>query len=151
MTRHVMAVSIEVIGKSYPATTYAVGREKIHEYALAVGETNPLHLDVEAARAAGYDDVVAPPMFSVVYAMPAVAGALFDPEVGIDFARLVHSGQDFSWGPLVIAGDEITTTVTVSDVSERRGNGFYVFGSVSSNQRGDTVCTGRWSNIVRAA
>ena len=43
--------------------TYAVGREKIREYALAVGETNPLHLDLEAARAAGHADLVAPPMF----------------------------------------------------------------------------------------
>jgi len=146
-----MAVSTDVIGKTYPATTYAVGREKIREYALAVGETDPLHLDVDAARAAGYDDVVAPPMFAVVYAMPAVAGALFDPEVGIDFARLVHSGQEFTWGPLVIGGDEIATTASVGDVSERAGNGFYVFESVSVNKRGEIVCAGTWSNIVRAA
>lgn len=146
-----MPVNTDVIGKTYPATTYAVGREKIREYARAVGETDPLYLDVDAARAAGYDDVVAPPMFAVVYGMSAVAVALFDPEVGADFSRLVHAGQEFVWGPLVVAGDEIATTVTVSDISERRGNGFFVFESVSSNQRGETVCTGRWSNIVRAA
>ena len=107
-----MAVNAGVIGKTYPATTYAVGREKVREYALAVGETNALYLDVDAARAAGYDDVVAPPMFAVVYSMPAVAQALFDPDVGIDFAHMVHGGQDFEWGPLVVAGDEITTTAT---------------------------------------
>ena len=98
-----------------------MGREKVREYARAVGETNPLHLDLDAARAAGYDDVVAPPMFAVVYAMPAVAAGMFDPEVGIDFARLVHAGQEFAWGPLVVAGDEISTIVSVKDVSERRG------------------------------
>jgi acyl dehydratase len=146
-----MAVNTDVIGKTYPTSTYAVGREKVREYARAVGESNPLYFDVEAARAAGYDDVVAPPMFAVVYAMPAVAAGMFDPEVGIEFARLVHAGQDFEWGPLVVAGDEITTTVTVQDVSERRGNGFFVFESVSVNGRGATVCTGTWSNIVRAA
>src|SRR5687768_826261 len=113
-----MAINAAVIGKTYPATTYAVGREKVREYAFAVGESEPLYLDVEAARAAGYDDVVAPPMFAVVYAMPAVAQAMFDPEVGIDFARLVHGGQEFEWGPLVVAGDEITTTASVADVSE---------------------------------
>ena len=53
-----------VIGKTYPAASYAVGREKIREYASAVGETNPLHHDLEAARAAGYADLVAPPMFA---------------------------------------------------------------------------------------
>jgi len=145
-----MAVNSDVIGKTYPATTYAVGREKVREYARAVGETDPLYLDVDSAREAGYEDVVAPPMFAAVYGLPAVAIALFDPEVGADFARLVHAGQEFQWGALVVAGDEITTTVTISDVSERAGNGFFVFGSVSTNQRGETVCTGRWSNIVRA-
>ena len=71
-----MAVNTDVIGKTYPPASYAVGREKIREYARAVGESNPLYLDVDAAREQGYDDVVAPPMFAVVYALPAVAGAL---------------------------------------------------------------------------
>jgi acyl dehydratase len=144
-----VAVNTDVIGKTYEPTVYAVGREKVREYARAVGETQPLYLDVAAARAAGFGDVVAPPMFAVVYAMPAVAAGMFDPDVGIDFAHLVHAGQDFRWGPLVVAGDEIATTVSVKDVSERRGSGFFVFESVSENQRGDTVCTGTWSNIVR--
>ena len=146
-----MAVNTDVIGKSYRPAVYVVGREKVREYARAVGESDPLYLDVEAARAAGYDDVVAPPMFAVVYAMPAVAQGMFDPEVAIDFSRLVHAGQAFAWGPLVVAGDEISTTVSVKDVSERRGSGFFVFESVSCNQRGETVCTGTWSNIVRGA
>src|ERR1700753_1306497 len=107
-----MAVSTEAIGKSYPAVTYAGGREKIREYASAVGETNPLYFDVDAARAAGYADVVAPPMFAVVYQGRAVAPALFDPEVGIDFSHMLHAGQEFAWGAPVVAGDEITTTTT---------------------------------------
>jgi acyl dehydratase len=144
-----MAVNTEVIGKSYPPSTYAVGREKVIEYAHAVGETNPLHLDPGAAREAGYADVVAPPMFAVVFSGRALAPALFDPEVGIDFAHMVHGGQEFRWGPLVVAGDEITTTTTVTDVSERRGIGFYVFETESVNQRGETVVTGTWTNIVR--
>jgi acyl dehydratase len=146
-----MAVNPDVIGKTFAPATYAVGREKIREYARAVGETDPLYLDVAAARAAGYADVVAPPMFAVVYSLPAVWPALFDEEVGIDFARMVHGGQEFRWGPVVVAGDEITTTASLKDVSERRGNDFFVFESVSVNGEGQTVCTGLWSNIVRAA
>jgi acyl dehydratase len=137
------------VGKTYAPVVYAVGREKIREYALAVGETNPLHLDPEAARAAGFRDVVAPPMFCVVYSGPAVGPPLFDPEVGIDFARMVHGGQEFAWGPLVVAGDEITTTVSVKSIEERAGNGFFVFESQSANQDGETVCTGTWTDIVR--
>jgi acyl dehydratase len=137
------------IGKSYPRVVYAVGREKVREYAQAVGETNPVHLDPAAARAAGYDDVIAPPMFAVVYSAPAMAPAILDPEVGINFALMVHGGQEFRWGPLVVAGDEVTTEVSVKDISERDGKGFYVFESRSTNQDGETVCVGTWTNIVR--
>ncbi len=144
-----MPVNTAAIGKTFAPATYAVGREKIREYALAVGETNPLYLDVEAARAGGYDDVVAPPMFAVVYCLPSVWPALFDEEIGIDFARMVHGGQEFAWGPVVVAGEEITTTTSLKDVSERRGNGFFVFESVSVNPGGETVCTGLWTNVVR--
>jgi acyl dehydratase len=144
-----MPVNTEAIGKTYPAVTYAVGREKIREYAAAVGETDPLYRDVEAARDAGYADVVAPPMFAVVYAGQSVIPALFDPELAINFAMLVHGAQEFRWGRVVVAGDEIITTAKVADVSERSGLGFYVFESVSEDQRGKIVCTGTWSNIVR--
>jgi acyl dehydratase len=140
-----------VTTKTYAPVTYAVGREKVREYARAVGETNPLHLDVEAARAAGHRDVVAPPMFAVVYTSPAVSAAFFDPELGMDFARMVHGAQEFAWGPLVVAGDEITTEVAVVDVSERGGMGFFVFESRSDNQDGERVCTGTWTCIVRGA
>ena len=144
-----MPLSTQVIGKTYAPSDYAVGREKIREYAAAVGETNPLHFDLAAARAAGYDDLVAPPMFAVVYGARAVGPAILDPEVGIDFAMMVHAGQEFVWGPVVVAGEEITTTASVKDISDRNGMAFYVFETVSDNQRGETVCTGTWTQIVR--
>ena len=144
-----MPPTSDVIGRVFPSVSYAVGREKIREYASAVGETNPLHTDLEAARAAGHDDLVAPPMFVVVYTSPAIGPAMLHPDVGIDFARMVHGAQEFSWGPLVVAGDEIVTEVEVADVSERGGMGFYMFESRSDNQRGERVCTGRWTCIVR--
>jgi acyl dehydratase len=146
-----MAVRTEAIGKAYPASSYAVGREKVREYAAAVGETNRLYFDVDAAREAGYADVVAPPMFAVVYGARSVGPAILDPEVGINFAMMVHAGQEFVWGPVVVAGDEITTAASVKDISDRGGMAFYVFETVSENQRGETVCTGTWTQIVRGA
>ena len=62
-----MPVKADAVGKTYAPVTYAVGREKIREYANVVGESNPVHHDPEAARAAGFRGVVAPPMFCVVY------------------------------------------------------------------------------------
>jgi acyl dehydratase len=126
-----------------------VGREKIREYARAVGETDPACMDLEAARAAGYADLLAPPMFAVVYSAPAVGPPIFDPEIELNFAMMVHGGQEFEWGEPVVAGDEITTTASVKDISETDGRGYYVFESISTNQRGEQVCLGTWTNIVR--
>ena len=137
------------VGKTWKGFTYEVGLEKIREYANAVGESAPVHHDRDAAREAGFRDVVAPPMFAVVYSAPSVTPAIFDPEVGINFAMMLHGGQEFVWGPLVQAGDEITTTVSVKSIEERVGSGFFVFESESVNQDGETVCTGTWTNIVR--
>jgi acyl dehydratase len=142
-------VNTNAIGKTYEPVLYAVGREKIKEYARAVGETNPVHLDVEAARVAGYEDVVAPPMFAVVYSVPAVGPPIFDPEIELNFAMMVHAAQEFVWGAPVVAGDEIATVASVQDIREQDGRGYYVFESLSTNQRGEQVCHGTWTNIVR--
>ena len=144
-----MPVNTHAVGKTYEPVVYAVGREKVREYARAVGETNPVHLDVQAARDAGYTDVVAPPMFAVVYSAPSVGPPIFDPEIELNFAMMVHGGQEFIWGARVVAGDEITTTASVKDISERDGRAYYVFESISKNQRGEQVCRGTWTNIVR--
>jgi acyl dehydratase len=146
-----MSISTDAIGKVYEPLVYAVGREKIREFAAAVGETNPVYSDVEAARGAGYDDVVAPPMFAVVYAGASLTPALFDPEVGIVFSMMVHGRQEFRWGRVVVAGEEITTATTVKDISTRGGLGFYVFETESKDESGETVCTGTWTHIVRGA
>ena len=144
-----MPVNQDAIGRRYPPVTYEVGREKIREYANAIGASNPVHHDRDAARAAGFRDVVAPPMFCVVYSAPAVAPGVLDPEVGINLATMVHGGQEFVWGEPVCAGDEITTTSRISEIYERGGMGFYVFESASSNQDGEEVVRGTWTNIVR--
>ena len=136
-------------GKRYPPVTYAVGREKIREYARAVGEEHPLHHDLQAARAAGHPDLVAPPMFVVVYALPALEPALRDPELGMDFSRMVHGGQEFRWGPLVVAGDEVTTEASLGERRERGGLDFLVFLTRSENQRGEPVSEGTWTMVVR--
>jgi acyl dehydratase len=137
------------VGKEYPPFEYEVGREKIREYANAVGETNPVHQDRAAAQEAGYRDVVAPPMFAVVYSAGAMGPAILDPEIGINLMLMVHGGQEFVWGEPVCAGDTITTRATVKDMYEKDGRKFYVFESVSTNQDGDETVRATWTNIVR--
>ena len=144
-----MPVNQAAIGKRFPPFEYEVGKEKIAEYARAVGEDNPVYFDRDKAKEAGFRDVPAPPMFAVVYSSGAMGPAIFDPDVGINFAMMVHGGQEFAWGEPVCAGDVITTEVSVKDISEKGGMGFYVFESVSRNQDGQEVVRGTWTNIVR--
>lgn len=144
-----MAVDTAKVGKRYPPFAYEVGREKIREYATAVGEVDPVHHDREAARSAGFRDVVAPPMFCVVYSAGAMAPAVLDPELEIDLPRLLHGGQEFVWGEPVCAGDEVETSASLVEVYEKGSNAFYVFESVSINQARREVVRGRWTNIVR--
>ena len=144
-----MPVKDSAKGKTYDPHVYEVGAEKIREYAEAVGEDNPVYFDRDKAREAGFRDIPAPPMFAVVYSSGSVAPGIFDPDVGINFAMMVHGGQEFVWGEPVVAGDLITTETSVKDISEKGGMGFYVFESVSRNQDGQEVVRGTWTNIVR--
>jgi len=144
-----MAIKTEAIGKEWPPTTYEVGREKIREYATVLGFQNPVHFDREAAQAAGFRDVVAPPMFAVVYSSPAMAPAMFDDDVEMNFAAMVHGGQEFEWGEPACSGDEITSTARCASIEEKDGKGFYVFETNSVNQDGAQVVKGTWTLIVR--
>ena len=146
-----MPVNKDAVGKQWQPVAYEVGaREDPRVLASAVGEENPVHHDPEAARAAGFRDLVAPPMFCVVYSAPAMGPAILDPEVGINLAAMVHGGQEFDWGEPVCAGDVITTQARAGRRSTRRtARGFYVFESVSTNQDGEETVRGTWTNIVR--
>jgi acyl dehydratase len=139
----------DVKGKTYPAHTYEVCLEKIREYANAIGESERVHHDRDAAREAGFRDVVAPPMFAVVYSAGAMAPAILDPELGIDLPRMLHGSQEFVWSEPVCAGDLIETTAEVKDIYEKDGRKFFVFESVSRNQDGQEVVRATWTNIVR--
>jgi acyl dehydratase len=144
-----MPLKTDAVGKTWGPVTFAVEAERIAKYADAIGADSPIHRDAEAAREAGFRDVVAPPMFCVVYSGPAMGPAIFDPEVEMNFAAMVHGGQEFEWGEPVCAGDQISTTVRCASIEERDGKGFYVFESVSENQEGQQTVKGTWTDIVR--
>lgn len=117
-----MAVNAAYAGRSYAATApYAVGREHLREFALAVGAEHPAHHDVDAARALGHPDVVAPPTFAVVLAQRAEAQLIEDAEAGIDFSRVVHADERFTHHRPIHAGDELVTVLHVDAITERAG------------------------------
>ena len=102
-----------------PIGPYLVGREKVREFAHSVSTTHAIHIDVEAARAAGHPDVVAPPTFAAVVVEPAVAQLLASPDTGLNPERVVHGSQSARYHRHIVAGDELITDLSITAVTER--------------------------------
>ena len=118
-----MPLDQSFVGRKYPPTPpYEVGREKIREFADAIGDPNPAYRDPEAARALGHPDVVAPPTFGIVLSMRAGAQVIFDPELGLDYSKVVHGEQRFVHHRPIRPGDRLTVTVTVENIRVAAGN-----------------------------
>lgn len=144
------AVNPEIQGRTYPATEpYLVGREKVREFARAVLATSPLSLDPAAAQAAGFADVIAPPTFPVVVQEHSLAQLLADPEASIDFSRVVHGDQRFQYSRPIVAGDELTTTLTVTSVKSLGGNSMVTAESAIVDTSGAHVVTAISTLVVR--
>jgi len=145
-----MPVNAAFAGRSYPATApYAVGREKIREFAEAVGATDAVHTDVEHARSHGYADVIAPPTFAVLIAQQCDAQLMRDPEAGIDFSRLVHGEQRFTHHRPITAGDEICGVLHVDSVRAAGGHSMVTTRSELSTTDGEAVCTATSVVVIR--
>ena len=145
-----MAVNENIVGKAYPPVApYLVGREKIREFAAAVMSSEPLHSDLDAAKKAGYSDVVAPPTFPVVLQEKALQILLSDPEAGIDYSRIVHGDQRFDYTRPIVAGDELTTTLEVTKVQSLGGHTMVTSESRVSDAKGEHVVTATSTLVVR--
>ena len=115
----------EYVGRALPPSRpYLVGREKVREFALAVGEGAAVCTGLDAARAAGHPDLVAPPTFAVAFTLPLMEAFLRDPAVGWDYAHMVHGEQSFVLHRPLYAGDEVVTTLHVDELRTRAGSLF---------------------------
>ena len=146
------------VGRRWPEHEYEVGREKVREYAAAIGADAAIHREHDAARELGYPAVVAPPTFAAVYVAVPLASVMFDPavgvydpEVGLAGYRLVLRTQDWEWHEPVCSGDRIVTVASLEDAGERDGSQFRVFGTESRNGDGALVCRGRYEGVVPGA
>jgi acyl dehydratase len=143
-------VNPELRGRVFPPVApYLVGREKIREFARAVFATNPINHDPDAARAAGHADIVAPPTFAVVVQESTLAQLLAEPDSGIDFSRVVHGDQRFNYTRPIVAGDELTATLTVASVKTLGGHSMVTAESEIVDASGAHVVTATSTLVVR--
>lgn len=145
-------VHVEIEGRSYPPTApYLVSREKVREFARAVQSEAALHHVTAAAQAAGYADVVAPPTFAIVVQDATLQQLLADDEAGVDFSRVVHGDQRFSYSRPIVAGDELTGRMTVTSVKQLGGNSMVTASTEITDVSGEHVVTAVSTLVVRAA
>jgi acyl dehydratase len=145
-----VTVAADLEGRVYPDTEpYLVGREKVREFARAVGSSDPLSLDPAAAVAAGYADVVAPPTFAVVVQDLTLAQLLADESAGVDFSRVVHGEQRFHLTRPIVAGDLLTAAMTVTGVKTLGGNAMVTAETVLRDAEDRHVVTATSMLVIR--
>ncbi len=145
-----MALDRALVGRSYPpSAVYEVGRGKIAEFAAALGSTDPVHTDAEVARAAGHPDVIAPPTFAIALTLSAAGVVVEDPEVGLDYSRVVHGEQRFTHHRPIRAGDRLVATTTIDAARTVAGNDLLTARVDLATEDGEAVCTATSMLVAR--
>jgi acyl dehydratase len=145
-----MALDPSFIGRTYPATApYEVGREKIREFATAIGDWNPAYHDEEAAKALGHPDIIAPPTFPVIVSFLSTRALIGDPQLGVDYSRVVHGEQRFVYTRPVRAGDRLVGVLTVENVRQAAGNDLLSTRTEISTVDGEPVLVAYSTTVVR--
>jgi acyl dehydratase len=145
-----MPIDPSFVGRVYPPTTpYEVGREKIREFAEAIGDPNPAYRDAAAARSLGHADVIAPPTFAIVLTLQAGHQVIMDPELGIDYSRVVHGEQRFVHARAIEAGDVLQVTVAVEEIRAAAGNDLITTRAAVATVAGEPVLSATSTIVVR--
>jgi acyl dehydratase len=146
-----MALNMAYEGRTFPPTEpYRVGREKIREFADAIGATDSAYRDPAAAKALGHADVIAPPTFPIVITMPATRLISDNPDLGLDYARMVHGDQRFSYVRPIVAGDELVCVTMIEKLVSRAGLDSLSLRAEIATTAGEPVVT-TWSKLVARA
>ncbi|MCW2913194.1 MAG: MaoC domain protein dehydratase [Actinomycetia bacterium] len=145
-----MALNRDFIGRTFPSSEpYEVSRVKIREFATAIGDSNPIYQDQDAAKAAGHPDVIAPPTFPIAISLGG--GALADPELGLNYAMVVHGEQRFTYTRPIHAGDVLTTESTITGIRAAGNNEVMTIETAIKTVDGELVCTTFNSIVERGA
>ncbi len=139
------------IGKSFDPLVVDVEKGQLKFFAKATAETNPIYTDEDAAKAAGYDALPAPPTFG--FSLNIAKPNPFDNflAMGIDLNRVLHASQKFDYIAPILAGDTITLQDKVVDIYDKKDGAleFVVIETEATNQRGEHVLNMTNTLVVR--
>lgn len=139
------------IGYQLKPSVLTVDRTRLQFFAKAIGEKNPVYVDLAAAQAAGYADVPAPPTFLFAAELDSGANDQLLTDLDIPLAKLLHGEQSFRYLQPVCAGDTVTVQSTITDIYDKKGGKleFAVKDSKVTNQREELVAELRTVLVVR--
>ena len=144
-----MSIDTKFIGKTYPESTYEVGKEKIKEYAKAIKNPDPHYLDDNFAKKSKYGTIIAPPTFAVVFGAYLIEPVFNDKDLNLNMAMLVHGEQELEFMEVVRAGDSITTSAKIVDIKNKEKLDVLSVEIKSKNQHGKDVSRGIYTFVVR--
>lgn len=144
-----MTINPQLVGRRFElAEPYLVGREHVRDFARAVQATNRIHLDVEAARAAGYDDLVAPATYGAVLQDRAMQLLLADELVDFELKQVVHGDERFTFTRQIVAGDELRAALEITSIRALGANSMLTAATSLTDASGATVVTGTATLVI---
>jgi acyl dehydratase len=147
-----MSFASDIIGTHYRYHDYfLVGREKVREYAKAVQSDDPLHFSEEAAKAAGYPNVIAPLTFIAVAGRQVQLEIFKQFDVGINLSRVIHRDQKILFHRPIFAGDKLYFETWLDSVLESHGTVIIEMRSEVTDAEGEPVMTTIVTMIGEAA
>ena len=139
------------IGFKLPVSELNIDRSRLRFFAKTIGETSSIYTDVEAARAAGYADLPAPPTFLFAAELDSGASDLLLQKLEVPIAKILHGEQSFCYHESACAGDTITVRSIVDDIYDKKNGAleFIVKSSRATNQHDQLVAEMRTVIVVR--
>jgi acyl dehydratase len=144
-----MTINRSLIGHEVQAAPVTVERDAVIPFARALSFAEGIHTDVARAQQAGHPDVVAPPTFLVALSAPAAHAVLDDPELGLNYSRVVHGEQAINLVEDVHAGDTLVPTTRLVDIRVAGQHELIVTETTLARPDGRVPCTLRSVTVSR--
>jgi acyl dehydratase len=146
-----MPLNQSLKGKTYRELTFEVDRDRVNQFAMAVGEDDPRFTDPEAAKAEGFPEQVAFPTFPTVLQILTSAQVVVDEELGLDYSRVVHGEQAYDWRRPIVVGDRLRVAPRIADIYAKGPNEFLVIEGEIIDAVGEVVCVARTTLLSRGS
>ena len=143
----------QYIGHTMPKFSATVEKGRLRFFAKAIGQTEPVYTDEAAAQAAGHPGLPVPPTFFFCLEMESPDPAAIRKLLGLDYRRVLHGEQGFTYHRMAYAGDVLTFEQRIEDIYDKKGGAleFVVRQTRVSNQRGEHVADLRSVTVQRNA